>query len=338
MSELGSSPRAIDLEMRIHRLESAISGCDAPEEPSLQQLFLMLRRGWKLIALSSLIGGLIGSAIALWLPNEYRATAVLMPSARGSVSSLSRLASQFSGIAALAGVSLSSGGDEDKAVIAMELLKSWDFLGGFIRENELDVQIFAAKGWDRDGNLLVIDSDLYDVSQGRWVRKRRGVVVPPTSWELYRKFARRVSVSQDRKTGLIKLSVEYFSPILAKQWVDKLVVAVNTKIQAQDREDASRSIQFLEEKLKETSLSEMRQVFSRLIEEQTKNLMLTDISDEYAIRTISPAMIPEQKSKPHRMVIILAGGIFGCIAGTIACMIHFARRNRIIDGGRPATN
>jgi hypothetical protein len=39
----------------------------------------------------------------------------------------------------------------------------------------------------------------------------------------------------------------------------------------------------------------METVFYQLIEEQTKNMMLTQVKAEYVLKTIDPAQVPEKK-------------------------------------------
>ncbi len=112
--------------------------------------------------------------------------------------------------------------------MAMEMVKTWDFLDTFIRENNIEVAVFAATGWDRVTDKPVIDNDLYDSAANEWVRDfdpSKGESANPSSWELYEVMRDRVSVSQNANTGLITLSVEFYSPIIAKEWVEKLVAA-----------------------------------------------------------------------------------------------------------------
>jgi uncharacterized protein involved in exopolysaccharide biosynthesis len=148
---------------------------------------------------------------------------------------------------------------------------------------------------------------------------------------LYEKLSPRVSITQDKKTSLIALSVEYYSPNLAKEWAEKLVVAVNKHLQEQDRLEASKSIQYLQEKMSQTTLTEMKNVFSRLIEEQTKNLMLADINDEYVLKTLSPAKIPEKTSAPKRAAICVASTLGGCILSMLGWLLWSVPKARQVS-------
>lgn len=321
MNEKSSQANGTDLGARLERIEMAMVGTVPANEIDLREVYRTLWSGKWFIAGVTAISAVVSVAVALWLPNEYKATAVFTPASTSSTSSLSRLAGQFGGLAALAGVNLGANSSGDKTVVAMELIKSWGFLEQFIRDNQIEVAVFAARGWHRVNNSLVINSDLYDVTKTKWVRKfeqAEGKTAAPSGWELYQGFVDRISISQDKKTNLISLSVEFYSPYLAKEWVEELATAVNKHIQAQDRQESVRSIQYLQEKLAQTNLTEMKLVFSRLIEEQTKNLMLADVSEEYVLKTLSAAKVPEEKSKPRRAILCVLGTFMGGLFGAIA--------------------
>ena len=209
----------------------------------------------------------------------------------------------------------------------MELIKTWGFQEEFIQSNHIEVEVFAAKGWNRAKNKLIIDPDIYDEKNKKWVRDfdpSKGQKPEPNSWELYKKLKERISISQDKTTGLINLSVTYYSPFIAKQWADKLVRSINAHIQKQDREEATKSINYLKEKIKETNIADMQSVFYQLIEEQTKTLMLAEVSNEYVFKTLSPAKVAEEKDKPKRALIAVLGFLLGGMFSVILVLIrHF---------------
>jgi uncharacterized protein involved in exopolysaccharide biosynthesis len=228
-------------------------------------------------------------------------------------------------LASLAGINLGGGGD-DKVAIAMEIIKTWGFLESFIENNNLQVPVFAAQGWDRLHNKLMINPKIYDESNNQWVRAfdpNKGERAEPSSWMLYKELEGRVNINEDKTSGIIDLSVEYYSPVLAKQWVELLVKAINTNLQAKDRDDATKSIQYLQNKIRETDISDMQTVFYQLIEEQTKTLMLAEVSDEYVFKTISPAKVAEQRSKPRRSLIVLVALMLGGMLSVLIVLIRF---------------
>ncbi len=302
---------------------------NADDEIDLRELWQAIWQGKWLIIAITFIFALSSVLYALSLPNEYKSTVLLAPASSSSSSSLSKLAGQFGGLASLAGLNLGAGGADNKTVIAMEIIKTWGFIEKFIEDNQIEVEVFAAKGWNRMNDKLIINQDLYDENKKIWVRKfdiSKNQKAAPSTWELFKKIENKINITQDRKSGLISLSVEHFSPTVAKEWADKLVKAINDHIQKRDRDEAMKNIEYLNDKIKETNIADMQSVFYQLIEEQTKTLMLAEVSEEYVFKTLSSAKVAEEKSKPKRAIIVILGVILGALLSLIFVLIrHFGR-------------
>jgi uncharacterized protein involved in exopolysaccharide biosynthesis len=280
------------------------------DEIDLKELFSVLWAAKKLILGITSIFAVVSVIYALSLPNQYKASALLAPAQQQS-GGLSGALGDLGGLAALAGVNI-GGGDGGEAQIAQEIIVSWGFIEKFIQQNNLAVEVFAADGWDEQRNQLSLDDDLYSVEENRWTRTPpSGRTANPTSWELYEEFLEKVSISADKKTGLISVSVEYYSPYIAKQWVDQLVVAINQHMQQRKLQMVNTNIQYLEAQIQKTPIAEMREVFYTIIEEQIKSKMLAEASPEYVFVTVSPAMVPAEKSQPKRALICILGTILG---------------------------
>jgi len=186
------------------------------------------------------------------------------------------------------------------------------------------VEVFAADGWNKEKNQLSIDNNLYDNDENRWTRNPpSGKTVNPTSWEIYEEFLEMVSISTNKKTGLISLSVEYFSPYIAKQWVEQLVVSINHHMQQRKLQMVNTNIEYLEAQIQKTSIAGMREVFYTIIEEQVKSKMLAEASPEYVFVTVSPAMVPEEKSQPKRALICILGLLLGVMLSVAFVLVRY---------------
>ena len=147
----------------------------------------------------------------------------------------------------------------------------------------------------------------------------------PSSWELYEEFRERVAVSQDKTSGLINISVEYYSPQIAKQWVDLFIITINDYMRARKLEQVNRNIEYLTAQIDKTAIADMREVFYQLVEEQTKSKMLAEASPEYAFVTVSRAMVPEQKSQPKRALVCILGTLLGGMLSVLGVLVrHYA--------------
>jgi uncharacterized protein involved in exopolysaccharide biosynthesis len=193
---------------------------DYDDEIDLRELFGVLWSGKiKIIVITAIFA--VGSVFyALSIPNQYKATALLAP-AQSDGGGLSSALGQLGGLASLAGVSI-GGGESSESQIAQEIMKSWSFVETFIADNDLSVEVYAAESWNKSSNTLAIDDDVYDTTQQSWLIEDddTGELRPPTSWALFERFQEMLSVSEDKKSGLVSVSIDYFSPQIAKEWLD----------------------------------------------------------------------------------------------------------------------
>ncbi|SQD80120.1 Wzz/FepE/Etk N-terminal domain-containing protein [Moritella yayanosii] len=298
----------------------------ADDEIDLKQLFLTIWQGkWLIIVLTALFT-IAGIGYALKQPNVYKAEAKLFPAvSEGGGGGLAALAGQFGGLASLAGVNL-GGGSADKSVIAMEIMQSRSFVKMFVEKHDLALPIMAAIKWDEANNALVIDDEIYDQVNQTWLLDDDGETLEPTDWQIYKAFKGLISLSQTKDTGLITLAVEHYSPFVAKQWVDWLVQDINALMKATDLQETNSSIEFLQAQLTKTQISDMQTMFYKLIEEQTKTLMLAEVRKEYVFKTLDAAVVPEDKVKPKRALIVVLAGLLGGMLSVAIVLVRGAFR------------
>ena len=298
------------------------------DETNLREL---VRKVW---ADKWLVGGITFAATviavfyALMLPNIYRAEALLAPNDREGAGGLSALAAQYGGFASLAGINLDRG-SADKAALGLKVLKSRKFISEYIKRHDILVPLMASTGWNATSGELMIDPDIFDTEAREWERDvRPPKTSTPSSQESYKAFSELLSVSQDQKTGFITVSIDHYSPNVAKRWVDWLVEDINRTIMQEDVVEAEQAIEYLNGQIAATSLADLQDVFFRLIEEQTKTMMLANVSPEYVYRTVDPALAPEIRAKPRRALI----AVFGMLLGGVVSVVIVFVRNGIVVG------
>jgi len=137
----------------------------------------------------------------------------------------------------------------------------------------------------------------------------------------------KIEIARDKQSGVVSLSVEHYSPSVAQKWVNLLVSDINKHMQERDQQEAKKSIEYLKEQIVNTDIAEMRMIFFQLIEEQTKTLMLTEVNDEYVFKVLSPAKVPEIKSKPSRVLIVIAFTFLGFMSSIVLILIYRMTRN-----------
>ncbi|MDX5407735.1 MAG: Wzz/FepE/Etk N-terminal domain-containing protein [Chromatiaceae bacterium] len=299
----------------------------ADDEIDLRELFAVIWQGkWIIIAVTAVFA--VASVLyALSLPNIYKSEALLAPASEQKGAGLS---GQLGGLAALAGVTLGSGAGVDKTALAIEVVKSRDFLGRFIQQRIQLQDLMAVKSWDLTTNTLKYDLDVYNPENQQWLREvKPPKQAEPSLQEAYKKLSESLSVEQDKTTGMVKLSIEHQSPYIAQSWVQMLIADLNLEMKTRDIEEAEKSIAYLQQQISQTNIADLRTALYSLIEEQTKTLMLANVRDEYALKVIDSAIVPEEKARPARAILVIVCTFLGGFIALFAVILrHYFSQSR----------
>lgn len=274
----------------------------------------LMRGEWKVFVVFLIMGFSCSFIIANILPDIYESEIVLSPKSSNDMNGISSLMGNYSGLASLAGINLGGEGG-DLSSVAIEMLHSRKFLGEFVERNDLKVDLFAARKWDRDLNSTVYDTNIYDSKVKGWVRgKDRYRREVPSVIESGEEFAGLLSVTKDKQTGFVKLRLQSISPNFAARWLELLVGDLNNILRDRDKREALVSVGFLREQLGKTAVYEMQEIFYRLIGEQTKKIMLIESSPDYIYTVIAPPLVEEVPIKPRKELIFFVCNFLALLA------------------------
>ncbi|WP_125780840.1 Wzz/FepE/Etk N-terminal domain-containing protein [Pseudoalteromonas rubra] len=272
----------------------------------------MLLYFWKhkLLAISvALTLAIVGAVVSKLLPDIYESSALLAPNETDNNSGMAAIGNQFGGLASLAGIALPNAG-ASKVTLALELLKSRVFISEFIRKYHLEADIYATESWDKEKGELIYDKSIFDVESGAWTREKG----EPTILEVYDIFLEdHLVISANEKSNFVNISVRHFSPHWAQEVLTNLVSELNEKIRAMDIKSSAKSISYLEDRLKETQVDDMRKVLFRLMEREFQKKMLAEVKDGYVFYTVDPPVVPEYPRWPKRILIVLISFIAGLV-------------------------
>lgn len=279
---------------------------------------------WIIIVITSLF--IIASVFyALSLPNIYKSEVLLAP-AEGQTSTLGGMASQLGGLASLAGVNM-GGGNISKTGLALEIMKSRAFIFKFIKKYNITAELMAVNDWNVNSNQLIYNEDIYNNVTKKWIREVKYPLEPkPSLQESYKEFNRILSISQNIESSMVNVSIEHFSPYIAKQWVNWFIEAINEEMKNRDLVEANNSIVYLNTQLEATNVADFQRMLYQLIEEQTKTVMFANVREQYILKTIDPALVPELKSGPKRAFICVLGMLLGGVLAVVIVLIRYFLR------------
>jgi uncharacterized protein involved in exopolysaccharide biosynthesis len=299
------------------------------DEINLLDLWRVLVENKKTIIAITFACTLIATIAVFMKTPIYRAEVLLSPVSSEGVGKrgLGAFASQFGGLASLAGISMPGGGDVETALAT---IKSRKFITEYVAAENLKPILFE-DNWDA-GKQAWIQKTSSTNAVKSWLlpstpdMNRSGEQLAPgepSAWNVYNLFSNILFVSQDKKTGLVTVAVEWKDPMLAAQWANRLVVKLNTELRQRAVDEGEKSIAYLNQQIEQTSISDLRSVLFKLIEEHTKSITLAKANEEYALKVIDPASPPERKIKPNRKLMLVLGVITG---GVLSLLIVFVRR------------
>jgi uncharacterized protein involved in exopolysaccharide biosynthesis len=298
------------------------------DEIDLRELLIALWRGKICIIGIAFIAAVISVFVALGLPNIYRAEVLIAVDEEGS-GGLSGLASQYSGIASLAGISLPAGVSSEKD-ISLAKLQSRQFLAGFVERRGILPDLMAANTFDWISGEVGYNENIYDIDEQIWTRSVQAPLTDkPSPQEAYEALRGVLTVEEDTRTGFITISVDHISPIVAQQWVTWMVSDLNEEMMLDATTEAQQSIDYLTDQLRNTQIVALEEVFYSLIEEQTKTIMLANSRSEYLFQTIDPAVVPEVRFSPNRALICVLGTLLGGMLSVLGVLIwHYAFKSK----------
>ncbi len=299
------------------------------DEIDFGELFNILYQGkWIIVSVTAFIL-IIGVLYSLRLPNIYESKSLLIPV--DSSSDISGALGNYSTLAGIAGINLPSSNDGSNSLKAIQKLSSLSFFENNIMTNIFLPDLMALKSWSPETNTMTYDERIYQKNNNTWVRDysypQKQI---PSAQESFKVFiTEHLSLSEDKKTGLISLSIKHQSPFVAKEWAELLIKEVNNFYRQKDKSQSEKALRYLNQQFAMTGLSEIKQVLAQLLQEETKKLTLIEANQSYVFEYIDPPAVMEKKSEPKRSLIVMLSGLLGGILSIVLVLLkHYVSKER----------
>ncbi|MBZ9610293.1 Wzz/FepE/Etk N-terminal domain-containing protein [Rheinheimera maricola] len=292
-------------------------------EINLADIWQILWRAKIFLLGLAVITAIVSICYVRQLANIYEGKAVLVIVNKAGSSSLARLTGQLGGLASLAGINLADSG-ADKSKLALEIAKSREFIYRMIVEQDMLVPLMAATSWDPHTDTLYLDERLYH--DGKWVRD---VEFPfdakPSRQEALKAFDEVFFLHHSKEYGTVTITFQHYSATLAAKWANAFARMLDNEMKQRDVREAQHSLQYLQKQLEKTELEALKLALYQLIEEQSKTLMLAEVSEEYVFKLIDPAVRELLPAAPKRTFIVVLAIL---LVQLISCFIILLVRLR----------
>ena len=255
-------------------------------------LKVLLNYKYVIVAISILCG-LIAVLYALTATQIFRGEAVVSEISESGGSGLGGAAA----LASQLGIGLGGnvGQSNSTAPPARAILKSRNLAEEFIKRHNLQSEVLSS-------SVIAIKN-------------------PP--WFAVKRFREDILfISEDLRSGLITVRIDWTDPMTAARWANDFVALANELIRNRALEDAKRNIAYLNEQIKQTNIVELQRIMYNLIENETQIVMMANARTEYAFAVVDPAVPPELRHSPARTFIVLFGSALGFLIGIIASFLY----------------
>lgn len=298
------------------------------DEIDLAVLVRALFQGkWIIIGFTS-FASIIVVIYSLSLPNIYKAEGLLVPIS--SKENVGGNVQNLGGLASLAGISLTD--SSDNSAVAFEKLHSLSFFEEKILPQINLPDLMAVESWNPSSNVITYDPEIYDEQTKVWTREITALQTPePSAQESFKVFMEHLTFFQDIKTKLVTISARHQSPLIAKQWADLVISEINSFYREKDRSEATFAVNYLNEQLSKTRLSEVKVVIAEVLAQQIQTLTLIEANNNYVFDFIDPPAVMEKKSEPRRAIICIIGALLGGFIGTIFALFKFFKPFKLED-------
>ncbi|CAM8625640.1 hypothetical protein MCEMSEM47_00283 [Burkholderiales bacterium] len=267
------------------------------DEISLLDLGVTIVENLRLLILAPILAGLTALGVSTYAIDPYFAAKTsLLPPGASSGGAAAALASQFGGLASLAGINLPVGAGQAKP---MAYLQS-----------------------ESMRNVLIDRFDLIKRYEAKLKEDARKAL------------ATKVKITEDKKTGLISIEVTDKDPAFAAQLANAHVEELQKVLNAQALEDARDRRQFLEKQIEEASKKPYQSpvvrdaVLQGLIRQfETTRIEEAGAGNSARIQQVDVAQAPERKSGPKRAMIAIISALAAGFALLLFVFVRKAMQN-----------
>lgn len=288
------------------------------DEIDLKELFnTILKYKYKILLFTMLVT--LGTLVyVLSLPNSYKTEIILAPQVDNKSAS-----SGLAGLASLAGVNLSSGGtSKDPFVMMQTTLKDYEFNKMVIEKYNLSQRV------EEPQNLVfAMGFSGFYISP----KKNETDSLDEKVYKTNELLEKKITISTEKTSGLITLSVENVDRFFAKELADIYLKEMIEKIKFQDMKEIDKQIEYYTKELSSTYDVSLKEQLSKSLSSLMQQRVFSLANDYYFVSKVTDSRVAyiKEKTNPKRALILVVSAVTSLILGVfMAFFLEFIRNNK----------
>lgn len=292
------------------------------DEIDLRELFnTILKYKYKILLFVFVITA-ITFVYVLSIPNSYKSSVVLSPQ-----SEQKSVGGGLSSLASLAGVSLGGGSSKDPAVMMQTVLGDYSF-------NEMMVEKYklTSKLENQENLVFALGLDtiynLFNSKDEEDIRSKEEKI-----YSTINALKGVLSISSDKKSGLITLSAELQDRYLAKELVDIYLKEIVDKVRTSDMKEIDEQIKYYNKELSSTYDVSLKEQLSKSLSGLYQKKVFSQANDYYFVSKVVDSRVSyiKEKSKPKRALILVVSFVTSFILGIFLVFFYEFIRSEKTD-------
>ena len=298
------------------------------DEIDVRELFNTINKNRVKIFILTLIITSLAVIYALSIPNSYKSQTILVPQteAKPSLGGLSALAG-------MAGVDLGGSGQIDAATSFETILKDYSFEQYMIEKYNLidkftlkQENLVFALSFDGFYNMFHFESSEDSVNED-------SVNIEEKTYSTYQKILTTLSISTDKKSGLITLSAESIDKFLSKELVEIYLVELTNYLRKTEMQNVDKQIKFYKNEFNNIADISIKTQLGNLAAGLLQKKVLAEANEYYNVKQLTKPQVAyiRDKTKPKRSLIVIVSFITSIILGIFAVFFLEFIRSEDID-------
>jgi len=275
---------------------------------------------------------LISALITLFLKDEYRAEATLI-APRDSLQLGGSLSSGSSGnsLSSIIPSFMSSGNYNPEIEYAIQVADSYGFLSTFILEHDLLPELLAFKSYSPSNGEITLKKNADQLRVKNLFKDREVDFESPEVQDAVKVLRKKFTIYADNESPIVIAQFSYYSPYLARDLLEKLLIDISKTIAAKDVVNAERNVDYIAQKINSYPQSIITKTLGSLLDSNITKMVLAQSDEEYAFSTIDKPILPLKKYWPSRTFIVLSSFLFMILVIIISIFIEIQYRLRVLN-------
>ncbi len=303
----------------------ANANCIEEDEIDLRELFATIWSNKYKIIIFTFIITTLTIIYVLSIPNSYKSSVVLAPQEQSKGMNLGGL----SALAGIAGVNI-GGGSMDAYNSLNTIINNYGFQKMLVEKYNLSEKL-SPKNMDKNLVFALGIKNLYNLfhSDKKDIRSKDEI-----EYDTIKQLQKDISISSDKKSGAITLSVTLQDRFLAKKLLEIYLNESTNYLRKIDMIDINKKLKYYRNELANISDIELKAQISQLMSALVQKRVLSSASEFYIVKEMTKPEVAyiKDKDKPKRGLIVIVAFITSIILGIFGVFfIEFLKNDKKED-------